>query len=44
MLGKNNQPQLREEMATVLAHAPMEGDIRTGAETVDVGLGIRLEN
>jgi len=44
MLDEDNQPQLREEIATVFAHAPMEGNIRTEAEPVDVGLGIRLEN
>lgn len=39
---KENQPRLREEIATVLAHAPIAGETRTVTETVDVGHG-RIE-
>ncbi|HYN26539.1 MAG TPA: ISAs1 family transposase [Pyrinomonadaceae bacterium] len=42
MCVKDNQPQLREEITTVFAHAPRADETRTVAETVDVGHG-RIE-
>jgi predicted transposase YbfD/YdcC len=39
---KENQPRLREEIATVFAHAPIAGETRTVTEPVDVGHG-RIE-
>ena len=39
---KDNQPQLREDMQTVFAHAPTVGETRTVAVTVDYGHG-RIE-
>src|SRR5262249_37662940 len=42
MYVKANQPQLREHLATVFAHAPRVGETRTVAETVDMGHG-RIE-
>jgi hypothetical protein len=42
MVGKANQPQWREDMATVCALPPIVGETRTVAETVDCSHG-RLE-
>jgi hypothetical protein len=42
MVVKENQPQLREDIATVFALAPIGGETRTVAETVDCGHG-RIE-
>jgi predicted transposase YbfD/YdcC len=42
MGGKANQPQLREDIATVFALPPIVGEARTVAETVDGGHG-RIE-
>jgi predicted transposase YbfD/YdcC len=42
MVVKNNQPQLREDIATVFALPPIVGETRTVAETVDCGHG-RIE-
>lgn len=42
MMGKDNQPQLREAMMTVFALPPIAGEPRTVAETVDSGHG-RIE-
>lgn len=42
MVVKNNQPQLRDDMATVFALAPIATERRTVAETVDSGHG-RIE-
>jgi predicted transposase YbfD/YdcC len=42
MMVKGNQPQLREEIQTVFAHAPITGETRTVATTVDAGPG-RIE-
>jgi predicted transposase YbfD/YdcC len=42
MVVKENQPQLREDMATVFARPPIAGESRTMAETVDYGHG-RIE-
>lgn len=39
---KDNQPQLREDIATVFAYPPIAGETRTVAETVDGGHG-RIE-
>ena len=39
---KSNQPQLREDIATVFALPPIVGERRTVAETVDCGHG-RIE-
>ena len=40
---KENQPQLRADIATVFALPPIRGEIRTVAETVDCGHG-RIES
>jgi predicted transposase YbfD/YdcC len=40
---KENQPQLRDDIATVFALPPIQGEIRTVAETVDCGHG-RIEH
>jgi predicted transposase YbfD/YdcC len=42
MVVKENQPQLREDIATVFALPPIVGETRTVAETVDCGHG-RIE-
>lgn len=42
MVVKANQPQLREDIATVFALPPIVGEARTVAETVDYGHG-RIE-
>lgn len=42
MVVKANQPQLREDIATVFALPPIRGETRTVAETVDCGHG-RIE-
>jgi predicted transposase YbfD/YdcC len=42
MVVKDNQPQLREDIATVFALPPIVGEMRTGAETVDCRHG-RIE-
>jgi predicted transposase YbfD/YdcC len=42
MIVKDNQPHLREEIETVFTHAPITGESRTVAETVDAGHG-RIE-
>jgi len=42
MLVKDNQPQLRADIATVFALPPQAGETRTAAETVDSGHG-RIE-
>jgi predicted transposase YbfD/YdcC len=42
MVVKENQPQLREDIATVFALPPIAGETRTVAETVDYGHG-RIE-
>jgi predicted transposase YbfD/YdcC len=42
MLVKDNQPQLRADIATVFALSPLAGETRTVAETVDSGHG-RIE-
>jgi predicted transposase YbfD/YdcC len=42
MVVKENQPQLREDIATVFALPPIVGETRTVAETVDSGHG-RIE-
>jgi predicted transposase YbfD/YdcC len=42
MYVKDNQPQFREEIATVFTHTPRASETRTVAETVDVGHG-RIE-
>jgi hypothetical protein len=42
MVGKDNQPQWREDIATVFALPPIVGETRTVAETVDGGHG-RIE-
>jgi hypothetical protein len=39
---KDNQPQVREDMATVFTLPPIAGETRTIAETVDSGHG-RIE-
>ncbi len=43
MVVKENQPQLREDIATVFALPPIVGETRTVAETVDCGHG-RIEH
>jgi predicted transposase YbfD/YdcC len=43
MVVKANQPQLREDIATVFALPPIRGETRTVAETVDCGHG-RIEH
>jgi predicted transposase YbfD/YdcC len=43
MVVKENQPQLREDIATVFALPPIAGELRTVAETVDCGHG-RIEH
>jgi predicted transposase YbfD/YdcC len=43
MVVKDNQPQLREDIATVFALPPIAGERRTVAETVDCGHG-RIEH
>jgi predicted transposase YbfD/YdcC len=43
MVVKENQPQLREDIATVFALPPIAGETRTVAETVDGGHG-RIEH
>jgi predicted transposase YbfD/YdcC len=42
MIGKENQPQLLDDIQTVFALAPMAGERRTAAATVDLGHG-RIE-
>ena len=42
MVVKENQPQLLEDIATVFALAPIAGERRTAAETLDLGHG-RIE-
>jgi predicted transposase YbfD/YdcC len=42
MVVKDNQPQFREDIETVFAHAPIVEETRTVAETVDCGHG-RIE-
>lgn len=42
MMVKENQPHLCEEIQTVFAHAPIAGETRTAATTVDYGHG-RIE-
>jgi predicted transposase YbfD/YdcC len=39
MIVKDNQPHFREEIATVFTHAPIAGESRAVAETVDAGHG-----